>query len=162
MFARRLLQHSHSSRVPSFFSLLAPILHDGLEEIVDPKHHIGQKVLRPSGADGCAILRLVDRPMRSFLQGIFTTARAGTNSVAVAVNSVTNQVYAVGSGSNDTTASEAASNRSSPNALAISREHRRPLALTQPYPPISRNVTTAVSPVFSFVRSVGRSVLIVR
>ena len=162
MFARRLLQHSHSSRVPSFFSLLAPILYDGLEEIVDPKRRKGQKGLRLSGADGCAILRLVDRPMRSFLQGIFTTVWAGTNSVAVAVNCVTNQVYAVGSGFNDTTASEAASNRSSPNALAISRDHRRPLPLTQPCSPISRNVTTAVSPVFSFVRSVGRSVLIVR
>ena len=45
---------------------------------------------------------------------------------------------------------------------AISEEHRQPLLLNTPLAPISMNVISLVWPAFTFVRSVGRSVFIVR
>jgi len=68
MFARRLHQHPHSTRTPSFFLVLPPNFYDGHDEIAARKHRRGQWAIRPMEAGVCASLRLVGLPMLGFPQ----------------------------------------------------------------------------------------------
>lgn len=83
MFARRLPQHPHSSRAPSFFSILAPIFYDGPDEIVARKPSRGQRALPPWGADVCVSLPRFGWPMRGFPQ-----SSTGSTIIEVLFNSL--------------------------------------------------------------------------